>query len=109
MFLLLFATQLLLLALSEIDSNFVFSSFQVNPQPEISAYREGSFGYGTLEIFNSSVALWKWHRNQDQKDVVADVLYLTNLHKVNCTKPAVPSWPTYAETATLQTTYCASD
>ncbi|KAJ7561312.1 hypothetical protein O6H91_03G023600 [Diphasiastrum complanatum] len=84
-------------------------TFQVNPQPEISAYREGSFGYGTLEIFNSSVALWKWHRNQDQKDVVADVLYLTNLHKVNCTKPAVPSWPTYAETATLQTTYCASD
>ncbi|GLJ53723.1 hypothetical protein SUGI_1146390 [Cryptomeria japonica] len=34
-------------------------------QPEWSAYRESSFGHGILEVFNSTHALWTWHRNQD--------------------------------------------
>ncbi|XP_004301530.1 PREDICTED: purple acid phosphatase 23 isoform X2 [Fragaria vesca subsp. vesca] len=36
-----------------------------NEQPEWSAFRESSFGHGTLEVLNSTYALWTWHRNQD--------------------------------------------
>ena len=33
-------------------------------QPLWSAFRQPSFGYGTLEVFNSTTALWQWHSNE---------------------------------------------
>ena len=42
------------------------------PQPEWSAYREASFGSGTLDLLNGTHALWRWHRNQDSQAVVSD-------------------------------------
>ena len=42
------------------------------PQPEWSAYREASFGSGTLDLLNITHALWRWHRNQDTQAVVSD-------------------------------------
>ena len=42
------------------------------PQPEWSAYREASFGSGTLDLLNATHALWRWHRNQDSQAVVSD-------------------------------------
>ena len=33
-------------------------------QPLWSAFREPSFGYGTLEVINSTNALWQWHSNE---------------------------------------------
>ena len=37
-----------------------------NFQPSPSAYREPSFGHGTLDILNATHAYWQWHRNQVQ-------------------------------------------
>lgn len=34
-------------------------------QPEWSAYREPSFGYGSLELLSSTEAKWVWRKNQD--------------------------------------------
>jgi len=47
------------------------------PQPAWSAFREASFGHGTLELINASVAEWRWHRNDDPPEVAADSVYLT--------------------------------
>ena len=33
-------------------------------QPVWSAYRESSFGHGTLDALNATHALWRWIRNQ---------------------------------------------
>merc|ERR1712228_118552 len=33
--------------------------------PEWSAFREFSFGHGTLALQNTTHAKWEWHRNQD--------------------------------------------
>jgi hypothetical protein len=33
-------------------------------QPVWSAYRESSFGHGTLDVLNATHALWRWIRNQ---------------------------------------------
>ncbi|XVF29123.1 hypothetical protein REPUB_Repub15cG0092500 [Reevesia pubescens] len=40
-------------------------NFCWNEQPEYSAYRDTSFGYGLLEVKNQTHALWGWYRNQD--------------------------------------------
>ncbi|XVF65207.1 hypothetical protein PTKIN_Ptkin09bG0228700 [Pterospermum kingtungense] len=45
-------------------------------QPEYSAYRESSFGYGILEVKNQTHALWTWYRNQDLYWAGADVIYI---------------------------------
>eukprot|EP00891_Asterochloris_glomerata_P007273 jgi/Astpho2/7273/fgenesh1_pg.00113_%23_79_t len=47
-----------------------------NLQYEWSAFREISYGYGTLDIINSTVAVWQWHRNQasDAVDTIGDEL-----------------------------------
>ncbi|XP_042477520.1 purple acid phosphatase 23 isoform X1 [Macadamia integrifolia] len=46
-------------------------------QPEWSAYRESSFGHGILEVWNSTFALWTWHRNQDlYNDSYGDQIYI---------------------------------
>ncbi|MCO5577886.1 hypothetical protein L7F22_031721 [Adiantum nelumboides] len=47
-------------------------------QPEWSAFREGSFGHGILEVLNATHALWTWHRNQDfgQAEHGGDQIYI---------------------------------
>ena len=42
------------------------------PQPEWSAFREASYGSGTLDLLNTTHALWRWHRNQDSQAIVSD-------------------------------------
>ncbi|XP_039067613.1 purple acid phosphatase 15-like isoform X1 [Hibiscus syriacus] len=51
-------------------------NFCWNEQPEYSAYRESSFGYGILEVKNQTHALWIWYRNQDRYSFGADVIYI---------------------------------
>ena len=41
-------------------------------QPPWSAFREPSFGHGTLVIESPDRATWRWHRNQDGERVVSD-------------------------------------
>ncbi|OIW20811.1 hypothetical protein TanjilG_23194 [Lupinus angustifolius] len=48
------------------------------PQPSYSAYREASFGHGTLDIKNRTHAYYSWNRNQDGYAVEADKLWLFN-------------------------------
>lgn len=48
----------------------------VHPQPEWSALREASFGYGTLELQDARSAVWRWHRNQDDAATVSDEVTL---------------------------------
>ena len=53
------------------------------PQPEWSRYREASYGSGTLDLLNTTHALWRWHRNQDSQAVVSDEVcadYATVIH-----------------------------
>ncbi|KAK3259386.1 hypothetical protein CYMTET_31614 [Cymbomonas tetramitiformis] len=47
-------------------------------QPKWSAFREGSFGHGTLQVVNSSYAKWRWHRNQDKDSVTSDDVEVSN-------------------------------
>ncbi|XP_022766099.1 probable purple acid phosphatase 20 [Durio zibethinus] len=49
------------------------------PTPEMSIFREASFGHGQLEVFNATHALWTWHRNDDDVSVVADTVWFTSL------------------------------
>lgn len=37
--------------------------FCPDSQPEWSAFREASFGFGVLEILNETHATWEWKRN----------------------------------------------
>lgn len=60
-------------------------------QPAWSAYRESSFGHGTLDVINATHALWNWHRNQDGNAVAVDTIYI--VRNTTCanrvvTKPA---------------------
>ena len=41
-------------------------------QPPWSAFREPSFGHGTLVLESKERATWRWHRNQDGERVVSD-------------------------------------
>merc|ERR1712107_840444 len=41
---------------------------------EWSAFREFSFGYGSLQLKSPDEAIWSWHRNQDNDTVVADLV-----------------------------------
>ncbi|XP_050211083.1 bifunctional purple acid phosphatase 26-like [Mercurialis annua] len=50
----------------------------MDPQPHYSAFREASYGHGTLEIMNRTHAFFSWHRNDDGEHVVADSLLLNN-------------------------------
>ncbi|KAK9917889.1 hypothetical protein WJX75_009307 [Coccomyxa subellipsoidea] len=65
-------------------------------QPPWSAYRESSFGHGTLDVINATHALWHWLRNQDSEDgplaVVTDPIYI--FRDPSCTnKQGVPQPP----------------
>lgn len=50
-----------------------------DPKPEISIFREASFGHGVLEVVNASHALWSWHKNDNEEPVVSDSVWLTSL------------------------------
>ncbi|KAL3683447.1 hypothetical protein R1sor_001469 [Riccia sorocarpa] len=73
------------------------TEFQIDPAPSYTAYREPSFGHGTLEIFNSTTAVFKWHRNQDSESVTADGVYLSNVHSraERCVRAHEPLQPSY--------------
>lgn len=51
----------------------------MDPQPNISAFREPSFGHGQLLVVNGSHALWTWRRNEDDVAVASDQFWFTNL------------------------------
>lgn len=50
-----------------------------DPQPNISVFREASFGHGQLQVVNGSYALWTWHRNDDDEPVESDTLWVTSV------------------------------
>ncbi|VVB05508.1 unnamed protein product [Arabis nemorensis] len=50
-----------------------------NPNPEISLFREASFGHGQLEVVNATHARWEWQRNDDDVSVQKDSVWLTSL------------------------------
>lgn len=50
--------------------------FCLKSQPEWSAFREASFGHGTLDFINGTHTLWQWHRNQDGEPVASDTAYI---------------------------------
>ncbi|XP_073006544.1 probable purple acid phosphatase 20 isoform X1 [Typha latifolia] len=60
------------------NSEGLANSF-VDPKPEISAFREASFGHGRFEVVNGTHALWTWHRNDDDEPVAADQIWITSL------------------------------
>ncbi|KAK2655319.1 hypothetical protein Ddye_008371 [Dipteronia dyeriana] len=55
------------------------ASKYIDPKPEISLFREASFGHGELEVVNVTHARWTWHRNDDDNAVESDSIWLTNL------------------------------
>ncbi|KAK7244922.1 hypothetical protein RIF29_39751 [Crotalaria pallida] len=57
------------------------ASDYMDPKPEISLFREASFGHGTLQVVNTSHALWNWHKNDNDEAVASDSVWLTNLSK----------------------------
>ncbi|XP_061371627.1 purple acid phosphatase 15-like isoform X2 [Gastrolobium bilobum] len=61
-------------------TNFTFgpalSKFCWDRQPDYSAFRESSFGYGILEVKNETWALWTWYRNQDSYKQTGDQIYI---------------------------------
>ncbi|KAK7284876.1 hypothetical protein RJT34_19630 [Clitoria ternatea] len=56
-----------------------YERFYINPKPEISMFREASFGHGILDVVNASHALWSWHRNDNDEPVVSDSVWFTSL------------------------------
>lgn len=57
----------------------IFRSSFVDPKPEISIFREASFGHGQFEVVNSTHAQWTWHKNVDDISVAGDSVWLTTL------------------------------
>ncbi|XP_010244493.1 PREDICTED: probable purple acid phosphatase 20 [Nelumbo nucifera] len=51
----------------------------LDPQPQISVFREASFGRGQFQVVNATHALWSWHRNDDDETVRADMVWLSSL------------------------------
>ncbi|CAN1772068.1 Probable purple acid phosphatase 20 [Linum perenne] len=52
-------------------------------QPDISIFREASFGHGEFEVVNGTHGLWTWHRNDDGEDVVSDSVWIRSLSSVS--------------------------
>ncbi|XP_024013728.1 probable purple acid phosphatase 20 [Eutrema salsugineum] len=50
-----------------------------DPTPEISLFREASFGHGQLVVVNATHAHWEWQRNDDDVSVQKDSVWLTSL------------------------------
>ncbi|KAL0353634.1 UNVERIFIED_CONTAM: Purple acid phosphatase 18 [Sesamum angustifolium] len=54
------------------------------PQPKWSVFREASFGHGEFKIMNSTHALWRWHRNDDDQRVTSDQVWIISLFGSGC-------------------------
>ncbi|KAL2245318.1 UNVERIFIED_CONTAM: Purple acid phosphatase 18 [Sesamum indicum] len=54
------------------------------PQPGWSVFREASFGHGEFKIMNSTHALWRWHRNDDDQRVTSDQVWIISLFGSGC-------------------------
>ena len=46
--------------------------------PVWSAFREGSYGHGVLDIRNATHAYWTWHRNDDGEKMARDTTWVVN-------------------------------
>ena len=46
--------------------------------PTWSAFREGSYGHGILDIKNATHAYWQWHRNNDGEMKTRDSTWIVN-------------------------------
>jgi flagellar motor protein MotB len=55
-------------------------------QPEWSAYREPSFGYGTLDIVSPTTAKWRWFKNQWPAWRVGDEVTIMRGGSAGCTQ-----------------------
>jgi hypothetical protein len=49
----------------------------IDPQPEWSAFRQASYGFGELRVVDSTKMEWRWHQNQDLLPVIADSFTFT--------------------------------
>jgi hypothetical protein len=63
---------------SEAEKDWFYICRFITPKPNWSVYREASFGYGMLQVVNSTHAHWAWHRNEDIETVVGDELWIQN-------------------------------
>ncbi|XP_059306068.1 probable purple acid phosphatase 20 [Lycium ferocissimum] len=54
------------------------ASKYLDPKPEISIFREASFGHGEFDVVNATHAQWSWHKNDDDEAVVSDNIWITN-------------------------------
>ncbi|CAK8544056.1 unnamed protein product [Lathyrus sativus] len=50
-----------------------------DPKPDISLFREASFGHGLFDVVNATHARWTWHKNDNDESVVSDSVWLTSL------------------------------
>lgn len=50
-----------------------------DPKPDISLFREASFGHGELNVVDGETMAWTWHRNDDDQSVSADAVTLKSL------------------------------
>ncbi|XP_047336884.1 probable purple acid phosphatase 20 [Impatiens glandulifera] len=55
----------------------------IEPQPNISKFREASFGHGQLLMVNGTQAQWTWHRNDDNEAITSDTIHLTALSSIS--------------------------
>lgn len=44
----------------------------VQPQPSWSIFRQASYGFGALQVINSTHARWAWHQNGDLIPTISD-------------------------------------
>lgn len=51
----------------------------MDPMAPISIFREARYGHGELEVVNATHAQWTWHRNDNDKAVAADSVWITSL------------------------------
>lgn len=55
-------------------------------QPAWSAFREPTYGHGTLTFMNETTAFWRWNRNLDNEAVVGDSVYI--IREMTCQNKA---------------------
>lgn len=49
----------------------------ITPQPSWSVFRQASYGFGALQVINSTHARWAWHQNADLIPEVSDEIMFT--------------------------------
>ncbi|XP_068660156.1 probable purple acid phosphatase 20 [Aristolochia californica] len=55
------------------------ASKYIDPKPEISLFREASFGHGQLKVVNQTHAKWSWNRNDDNAGSESDAVWMKSL------------------------------